>query len=195
MVGNFENWKHIKKKVAHNLQCRATHPDVFLCGLIGTVLPKAFRFYDWQLKNPLQDSCLSWKWSGQEGLPLVAQEWRICLQWRSRRRCGFSPWVEKIPCGRPWQPTPVFLPGEPHGQRSLVGSSPGGCKESDATERLGMHTRTGREWPGGHRRFCHQNSAGLKIKPFSLNVLIKPMTGGCVACDCGLFSQPIWSRH
>ena len=33
-----------------------------------------------------------------------------------------------------WQPTPVFLPGESHGQRSLVGYSPGGCKESDTTE-------------------------------------------------------------
>ena len=76
MVGNFENWKHIKKKVALNLQCRATPPpprDVFLCALIGTVLPEAFRFYDWQLKNPRQDSCLSWKQSGQEGLPPVPQ--------------------------------------------------------------------------------------------------------------------------
>ena len=33
-----------------------------------------------------------------------------------------------------WQPTPVFLPGESHGQRSLVGYSPLGCKESDVTE-------------------------------------------------------------
>ena len=36
--------------------------------------------------------------------------------------------------GMPWQPTPVFLPGEFHGQRSLVGSSPWGHKESDMTE-------------------------------------------------------------
>ena len=35
-----------------------------------------------------------------------------------------------------WQPTPVFLPGEPHGQRSLVGYSPRGRKDSDTTERL-----------------------------------------------------------
>ena len=32
---------------------------------------------------------------------------------------------------REWQPTPVFLPGEPHGQRGLVGCSPWGRKESD----------------------------------------------------------------
>jgi len=38
--------------------------------------------------------------------------------------------VRKIPWRRAWQPTPVFLPGESHGQRSLVGYS----KESDTTE-------------------------------------------------------------
>ena len=36
------------------------------------------------------------------------------------KRCGFSPWVGKIPWRRAWQPTPVFLLGEFHGQRSLV---------------------------------------------------------------------------
>ena len=43
-------------------------------------------------------------------------------------------WIKKIPWGRKWQPTPVFLPGEFHGQRSLVGCSPYGCRESDPTE-------------------------------------------------------------
>ena len=38
---------------------------------------------------------------------------------------GFDAWVRKIPWSRKWQPTPVFLPGEFHGQRSLVGYSPG----------------------------------------------------------------------
>ena len=40
---------------------------------------------------------------------------------------------------RKWQPTPVFLPGESHGQRSLVGYSPRGRKELDTTERLHCH--------------------------------------------------------
>ena len=40
------------------------------------------------------------------------------------RRQGFSPWVGKIPWRRKWQPTPGFLPGEPHGQMSLAGYSP-----------------------------------------------------------------------
>ena len=43
-------------------------------------------------------------------------------------------WVGKIPWRRKWQPTPVFLPGESRGQRSLVGYSPWGHKESDTTE-------------------------------------------------------------
>ena len=42
-------------------------------------------------------------------------------------------------CRRKWQPTPVFLPGKSHGQRSLVGYSPWGHKESDTTERLHFH--------------------------------------------------------
>ena len=50
------------------------------------------------------------------------------------RRPGFDPWVRKIPWRRAWQPTPAFLPGESHGQRSVAGYSPWGCKESDMTE-------------------------------------------------------------
>ena len=49
-------------------------------------------------------------------------------------------WVGKI-WRRAWLPTPVFLPGEFHGQRSLMGCSPWGHKESDQTERL-THTHT-----------------------------------------------------
>ena len=49
-------------------------------------------------------------------------------------RHRFYPWVEKILWKREWQPTPVFLPGESHGQRSLTGNSPWGHKELDTTE-------------------------------------------------------------
>ena len=55
-------------------------------------------------------------------------------------RLGFDPWVRKIPWRRTWQPTPVFLPGESHGQRSLVNYSPWGCKESDMTEQACVNT-------------------------------------------------------
>ena len=44
-------------------------------------------------------------------------------QYRRHKRCRFHPWARKIPWRRAWQPTPVFLPGESHGQRSLVGYS------------------------------------------------------------------------
>ena len=46
----------------------------------------------------------------------------------------FGPWVGKIPWRRKQQPTPVFLSGDSHGQKSLVGYSPQGCKELDKTE-------------------------------------------------------------
>ena len=57
------------------------------------------------------------------------------------RDIGFDPWVRMIPWRRKWQPTPVFLPGKSHGQRSIVGYSPWGLKELDRIERLGTHTR------------------------------------------------------
>ena len=49
---------------------------------------------------------------------------------------GLIPGLGKIPWRRKWQPTPVLLPGKFHGQRSLVGYSPWGRKESDKTEQL-----------------------------------------------------------
>ena len=55
-------------------------------------------------------------------------------QCRRCKRHGFDPWVGKIPWRRAWQPIPVFLPGESHGQRSLAGYSLQGCKESAMTE-------------------------------------------------------------
>ena len=61
------------------------------------------------------------------------------------KRCGFSPWVRKIPWRRQWQPIPAFLPGESHGQRSLEKYSPQDRKELDMTE-VTQHTH---EFPKG----------------------------------------------
>ena len=66
---------------------------------------------------------LPWWLSGKES----------ACQWRRR---WFDSWVGKIPWRRKWHPTPVFLPGKPHGQRSLMGYSPWGGKESETTEWL-----------------------------------------------------------
>ena len=49
---------------------------------------------------------------------------------------GFDSWVGKIPRSRKWQPTPVLLPVESHGQKNSVGYSPRGHTESDTTGRL-----------------------------------------------------------
>ena len=43
---------------------------------------------------------------------------------RRCKRCGFNPWIRKIPWRRKWQHIPVFLPEKSHGQRSLVGYGP-----------------------------------------------------------------------
>ena len=66
----------------------------------------------------------------------VAHGKDVCACRRHRRRGSDDPWVGKILWRRKWQPTPLFLLGELRGQRSLVGCSPRGSKESDTTERL-----------------------------------------------------------
>ena len=70
---------------------------------------------------------------------MVAQLVKNLPVMRETQVQSLNPWVGKIPWRRKWQPTPVFLPGESHGQRSLVGYNPWGCKESDTTEQL-THT-------------------------------------------------------
>ena len=117
----------------------------------------------WLSGNPLQYSCLenpmdgeAW-WATVHGLQRVGHDWATSLslsqvewvglpRWLSSkefacqyRRCWFDPWVEKIPWKSKWQPTPVFLPGESHGQ-SVVGYS-SGHKEWDKTDDW-VHTHT-----------------------------------------------------
>ena len=109
------------------------------------------RGWDGWMASPMQGT---WTWTnsrrwwgtGKPGMlqfmrsPRVAhnlvteQQWqRICLQCG---RLSSIPGLGKIPWRREWQPTPVFLPGEFHGQRSLASYSPGDCRESDMTEWL-----------------------------------------------------------
>ena len=76
--------------------------------------------------------------NGNQGLPRWCNGKESACQCR---RCMFDPWVGKITWRRKWQPTPVFLPGKSHGQKSLAGYSPWGHKELDATE----HTHTQRK--------------------------------------------------
>ena len=94
------------------------------------------------------------------------------------RRPGFDPWVRKIRWRRAWQPTPVFLPGESHGQRSLE-SYICGVAELDTTERLSTtHSRsqilappfTGLLTPPGRPPFPCRNSSSdwtARVSPAS----------------------------
>ena len=74
------------------------------------------------------------------GFPGGASGEEPACQYKRRQRCGFYPWVRKILWRRAWQPPPVFLPGESHGQRSLANCSPQGHKELDMTE-VTQHSR------------------------------------------------------
>ena len=73
--------------------------------------------------------------SNPQGLSRWSSGKESACQSRRYKRYLFDAWVGKIPWRRKWQPTPVFLPEESHGQRSLAGPSPWGRKESDMTER------------------------------------------------------------
>ena len=76
------------------------------------------------------------------GLLWQLRQYKIYLQYR---KPGFDPWVGKIAWKREWLPTPVFLPGEFHGQRNLAGYSPWGGRESDTTHQL-THSLSGSFW-------------------------------------------------
>ena len=62
------------------------------------------------------------------------------------RDTGLDPWVRKTHWSSKWQPTSVFLPGKFHGQWSLAGCSPWGCKESDTTEHTHI-VKLMSQWP------------------------------------------------
>ena len=76
------------------------------------------------------------------GLPRWCSGKESTCQCRRHKRRRFSPWIRKIPSSRKWLPAPVFLPGTSHGQRSLVGYSPWGRKESDTTDLACVCART-----------------------------------------------------
>ena len=80
------------------------------------------------------------------GLPRWLNGKAPACQCRTYKRFGLDPWVRKIRWRRKWQPTPVFLSGEVHGQGSY---SPRGRKESDTTEQLSMN-----------HEHCDEDSAG-----------------------------------
>ena len=107
---------------------------------------------------------------------------RVCLQCR---RSGFIPWVGKIPWRREWQPSPVFLPGESHGQRSVAGYSPWGHKESDTTKWLSLFTS-----------HVHK-AASFGIRPITthshLLIIMMDVFCRCICCYVSLFVRNVES--
>ena len=69
------------------------------------------------------------------GFPSGSVVKESACQYGRHRVCSFDPWVRKIPWRRTWQPTPIFLPGKSHGQRSLLGYTPR-VTESDMTDHV-----------------------------------------------------------
>ena len=111
------------------------------------------------------------------GLP----RWHLCKESACQcKRHGLYLWVGKIPWRKKWQPTPVFLPGKPHGQRSLAGYSPWGP--------IQPLTR------GSHEDEGEGDSCQLRCwaRPLSSHAFISPGSEGWMelgsAVSCFLFS-------
>ena len=83
---------------------------------------------------PMEKKCKKAKWLSGEAL-------QIAVKRREAKSKGEKERYKHLNGRRQWQPTPVLLPGKSHGQRSLVGYSPWGRKESDMTERLYVHVQ------------------------------------------------------
>ena len=91
------HWLSILHMVMYMFQCfslKSSHP------LLLPLSPK------------ICSSCLS---PLLQGFPSGASGKEPTCQFRRHKRCGFDPWVKKIPWRRAWQSTPIFLPGESHG--------------------------------------------------------------------------------
>ena len=80
---------------------------------------------------------LTWLSKVSWGFPGGSRSKEPASQCRRHKWHGFDPWIRKIPWRRPWQPTPVFLPGESHGQRSL----PWPSMRLQSPKRLSMNTQ------------------------------------------------------
>jgi len=119
---------------------------------------------------------------------------KTTCQCRKRR---FNPWVGKIPWRRVWLPTPVFLPGESHGQRRLASCSPQGHKESDITEQLSVNMSTSRF--GG----CYGEEKQILVLLESFSLQAKMKEGSVInrrerwarLCDLICFAQSDSSRN
>ena len=138
------------------LKLKVIYWEVFFSGNFTsslTVLVSVFIFYilAWKRMPFFFHSilCLGIEtefWGGVKSardFPGSASGKELACQSRRCKTLGFNPWVKEIPWRRAWQPTPVFLPGESHGQKGLVGYGLWGRKESQTwLKRLSMHAKS-----------------------------------------------------
>ena len=101
---------------------------------------------------------------------------KSACQCRRHKWCHFHLWVKKIPWSRKWQPTPLFLPGESHGQRSLGGCR--GLQELDTTEHAAY-------WSGKT-----MGSWFVCLFVFSFSLLLKDKLS-CIKSFKSLFKQKL----
>ena len=122
------------KKSALSFTIVTIKPTVILAGVLAAPVPQA-----WSRKGlwaPGPADSLSSRENHSTIVGQISSKESTCNARSICRRGRFDPWVGKIPARRKWQYTPVFLPGESHRRRSLVGYSPWDRKESDTTEQL-----------------------------------------------------------
>ena len=111
-----------------------------------------------------QADSLPLKPPGKPALPLPpggASGKEPTCQCRRGKRCGFDPWIRKIPWRRTWQPTPVSLLGASRGQRSLVGDG--------RLKRFSMHASNqscGTDPPNQRLRCCSKGPLVAASKLF-----------------------------
>ena len=107
-------------------------------------------------------------------------------QCRRHKRWGFDPWVRKIPWSRKWQPTPIFLPGKFHGQKSLAGYNPWDSKESGTTE----HTHCNKSYVNLISLSLSQNIILYKFNAFSILTKHLPCTMAIIFVVWGTRAKP-----
>ena len=91
---------------------------VDICSFFSKVSIKVFDLFKNQIVGSYCSILIYFVCYGR--LPRWNSGKKSTCQWRKSKRFGFETWVGKTPWSRKWQPTPVFLPGKFHGQRSLA---------------------------------------------------------------------------
>ena len=102
----------------------------------------------------------------------MAQQVKDLPAVQETRRCGFDPWVGKIPWRRKWQPTPAFLPGKSLGQKSQMGDGPWGHKRN-TTEQINKNNKASLETFFQFQfLYSLEFNLGSKDKPCSLKMRV-----------------------